>query len=136
MAVSRATYVVKAERAGKWWALSSPDVPGFASQCRGLSEAGDYAREAIAFVLGVPEDSFDVDVQPPVLPDDLVLEVEQARAAVRSAERAQREAAILSRLAVASMQDSGMSGRDIAVALGLSPQRVSQLLNPAARQDA
>jgi DNA-directed RNA polymerase specialized sigma24 family protein len=55
-------------------------------------------------------------------------EAEAARAAVSEAEYALRAAAARSRQVARRLRDEGLSGRDIAVILHVSAQRVSQLL--------
>ncbi len=56
-------YTVRAQRTGDWWAIDSPDVPGVFSQAKRLDRVEEMAREAIALLLEVPADSFEVDVQ-------------------------------------------------------------------------
>jgi DNA-directed RNA polymerase specialized sigma24 family protein len=124
------TYVVHAARSGRGWILTVPEVQGAVSYVRGLGGALAHAREAIAFVLDVPQDSFEVRLEPDLAPDDLA-EISRARAAVAEAERVQREAAQQSRLVVAKLHREGLSGADIAALVNVSPQRVSQLLKPA-----
>ena len=51
-----------------------------------------------------------------------------ARKAVALASHAQRAAAAQAREAARELRGAGLSGRDIAKVLGVSPQRVSQLL--------
>jgi DNA-directed RNA polymerase specialized sigma24 family protein len=55
-----------------------------------------------------------------------------ARQAVTDADRAQRAAAERSREAARQLQRAGLSGRDIAKVLNVSPQRVSQLMKTGA----
>jgi predicted RNase H-like HicB family nuclease len=124
------TYAVNAARSGRGWILTVPEVPGAVSYVRGLGGARAHAQEAIAFVLDVPEDSFEVRLEPDLAPDDLA-EISRARAAVAEAERVQREAAQQSRLVVAKLHREGLSGADIAALVDVSPQRVSQLLKAA-----
>ena len=124
------TYVVNAARSGRGWILTVPEVQGAVSYVRGLGGALAHAREAIAFVLDVPDDSFEVHLEPDLAPDDLA-EISRARAAVAEAERVQRDAAQQSRLVVAKLHREGLSGADIAALVNVSPQRVSQLLKPA-----
>jgi len=124
------TYVVRAARSGRGWILTVPEVQGAVSYVRGLGGAPAHAREAIAFVLDVPEDSIGVHVEPDLAPDDLA-EISRARAAVAEADRLQRDAAQQSRQVVAKLHREGLSGADIAALVDVSPQRVSQLLKPA-----
>lgn len=124
--MSRRTYAVRAERDGKWWVLTVPDVPGAFSQAARLSDAPTMISEAIAFVAGVPAGSFDVDIQP-VLDEELLADLATARQATREAETAQRVAASAARAATRRLVQAGLTGRDISALMGVSPQRVSQL---------
>lgn len=47
-------YRVNVERAGSWWAISVPDLPGVFSQARRRDEVEDMARDVIALYLDVP----------------------------------------------------------------------------------
>lgn len=125
--VTRPMYTIRAARSEGWWILTAPQVPGVVSQVRSLAHAEEYAREAISFVLDVPENSFDVTIDP-VLPADLSRRVRRARKSVAEAERLRREAAALSSDAVRELLSTGgLKGREAAIVLGVSPQRVSQL---------
>ncbi len=86
------TYRIRAEMEGKWWVISSPDVRGANSQARRLHEVEEWGRDAIATVLDVPVDSFDVEVEI-VLPAPLRDELEAARAAMAAAIEQQERAA-------------------------------------------
>lgn len=126
-----ATYKVRARRSGDWWALDAPDVPGVHSQCKRLDQAADMAREAIAMVLDIDEDDVAVEVQPelPTKMRKLVLTFEQAReaqeVAARRAQQAQTEA--LHDL----ITQCHLSYRDVGQIVGLSHQRISQVLREA-----
>ncbi|MCL2737135.1 MAG: hypothetical protein FWD75_11030 [Propionibacteriaceae bacterium] len=61
-------YHVTATREGRWWALQCQEEPGALSQTARLEQAADTIREAIAWVAGIAEDSFDIEVVP-VLPE-------------------------------------------------------------------
>jgi hypothetical protein len=54
----------RANREGKLWAISVKGLPGALSRVRRLDQTEAMAREVIALVLDVPEDSFDVVVAP------------------------------------------------------------------------
>ena len=120
-------YVVKAVRDENWWLLTAPEVPGVVSQVKRLNQAEEYAREAIAFVLDVPADSFDVLVEPEI-EGDAQQQIREARRRLEEAEVAQRDAAAFSRTVVQQLTThSRLSGAEAAMLLGVSPQRVSQL---------
>ena len=120
------TYTVHAVRADGWWGLTVPEAPGAVSQVRSLAQAEEYVREAIAFVTGASPDSFAVCVVPQ-LPAELAEHVARAKKAAAEAEQAQSAAATLSRHVVAELAAAGFNGRESAVILGLSKQRISQL---------
>jgi predicted RNase H-like HicB family nuclease len=127
-AMTRLMMTVKAERVGDWWLLTCADAPGAVSQVRRLADAEEHAREAIAFVLDVSEDSFEVAVVPE-LPAKVMREVRQARREVERLEQVQRRTAELSREAARHLVALGLTGADAAVVLKVSKQRVSQLIH-------
>lgn len=125
------TWTVDVVRSGSWWAISVPDLPGTFSQCRRLEQVEERAREAIALALDVDPDSIDtVDVRcvPPEDVAGLVDDVHRAEAAAREAtERVVRQRQEVAR----SLADRGYPLRDIGWLLGISHQRVSQILADA-----
>jgi predicted RNase H-like HicB family nuclease/predicted XRE-type DNA-binding protein len=133
MVAQVSTYTVKAVRSEGWWGLTVPELPGVVSQVRSLTQAEAYVREAIAFVAGVPADSFAVKVVPE-LPGELAGKVRQAREASAEAEQVAATASALSRAAVALLGQAGLNGRETAIIMGLSKQRVSQLASGAAHR--
>jgi len=54
------TYTVEATRGTTCWVLQCSEYPGALSEVEYLKHATEEVREAIAFVAGVPEGSFDV----------------------------------------------------------------------------
>lgn len=125
----RRRLTVVAERgAGSVWVFQCVEHPGAISESRRLADAERLMGEAIAFVAEVDEDSFDIDVVVQ-LPEPVRDEIEAAKAAAREAEERQREAAQLSRRAARDLIEVGLTGADTATVLGVSPQRVSQLVN-------
>src|SRR5512142_1771009 len=119
------TYTVPAVRNEGWWVLTVPEVPGAVSQVRSLASAEEYVREAIAFVAGLDPDSFAVEVLPQ-LPASLAEEVARARSAAAAAEQAEARASAMTRDVVSKLTAAGYNGRETAVILGVSKQRVSQ----------
>ena len=86
------------------------------------------AQDAIATLLDVPKSEIEIDLHVNEA-DEVVAEVERARA--RRADAAREEQATLIR-AARRLVEQGMTQRDAARLLGLSFQRVHQLLkNPA-----
>jgi len=128
----RPRYTAIAERDGSWWVITVPEVDGIFSQARRLDRVEYMARDAISLMLEVPPDSFDVDVvenhDPPTqeVIDDII-SLREAVAAMR------RETADRTRDAVLSLHDSGYPQRDIGRMVGISHQRVAQLLGKSGR---
>jgi predicted RNase H-like HicB family nuclease len=135
VAVSRPTYHAVTRRSGDWWAIEVPDLPGVFSQARRLDKVEGMARDAIAGVLDVDPGSFDVTVETD-LPDSLAASVRAALDARRDAEAARRDAdAKIRRIAALLVKEEHLSLRDAGRLLGISHQRVDQLLG-GGRSDA
>lgn len=122
-------YAVRAQRVGAWWALDVGGLPGVHTQVKRLDQAAGMARDAIAGVLDVAPDAFEVDVVP-VIPGPIREIVHQATTARSQAARAQDAAAQLTRLAARRLVEEGLTVRDAGVLLGISHQRIAQLLQP------
>jgi predicted RNase H-like HicB family nuclease len=121
------TYDVELTREGGVWLVEVPGVPGYSIRTFGrtLDQAESMARDAIATALDVSVDSFDLRLR--VAEADPTLdEVRRAREAREAAAR--DEQATLAR-AVRRFTESGVSQRDAARLLGLSHQRINQLLH-------
>ena len=123
------SYTVTATRDGNWWSLIAADVNGreVASQSRRLDQADAAIREAIALVLDVDHDSFDVDVVPTLdqttVSEDTLELLDLRRELARLGERSRR----LTPQAVAELRAAGLTVRDVAELLGVTPSRVSQI---------
>jgi hypothetical protein len=123
-------YTVHARRVGKWWALDVEDVSGAHTQVRRLDQADEMAHDAIAGVLDVSPDSFEVVVTP-VVPASVRSLVEEATEARSHAAQAQDSAAQLTRRAAERLVEEGLTVRDAGVLLGVSHQRIAQLVRSA-----
>ncbi len=122
-------YRVEVVRSGNWWAISVPALRGVFSQAKRLDQVETTARQAIAMMLDVDESEvgpIEVDVTPPAGTAELLDEARRsasvASEAAAAAARARREAARLLRRA-------GLPTRDIGELLGVSHQRISQILS-------
>lgn len=120
------TYEVTAKQWDLGWELH---VDGLGvTQSRTLANAEAMVREFIACDLDLDDDtSFEVRITPE-LDAQLMAETEAARAAQREVENARHEAAERTRKAVRDLKAAGLSGSDVATMLGVSTQRVSQLV--------
>jgi predicted RNase H-like HicB family nuclease len=121
------TYTVRARRVGAWWALDVPDAPGVHTQVKRLDQAESMARDAIGVVLDISPATFEVVVLP-MIPEPMREIVEEATAARSTAAQAQETAARLTRQAARQLVEEGLTVRDAGVLLGVSHQRIAQLL--------
>jgi DNA-directed RNA polymerase specialized sigma subunit len=123
------SYTVTATRDGNWWSLIAADVDGreVASQSRRLDQAQAAIREAIALVLDVDEDSFDVEVVPTLdqtgVSEKTLELLDLRRELARLGERSRQ----MTPQAVAELREAGLTVRDVAELLGVTPSRVSQI---------
>jgi hypothetical protein len=122
------TYQVRAKRWAHGWELHIEGVG--VTQSHTLRDAERMARDYIALDTGTDPGSFDVKIMPEI-GGELGEMTAAARRAVVEAEQARRAAAAQSRDAARKLKGAGLSGRDIAAVLQVSPQRVSQLLKGA-----
>ena len=113
----------------RFWLAQLLDTPGCHTFGRTLAQAQERVNEAIAVWFDIDEDTFDVAYEVRDLPGGLLDEIaetlrlrDQAGELERKAVRATRNAA--QRL----VNDAGLSTRDAAQVLGLSHQRVAQLV--------
>lgn len=130
------TYTVHAKRWERGWELHIEGVG--VTQSHGLTDAPDMARSYITMTTGSGSGAFEVEIIPNI-GGGLDEAASGARDAVRQAEEAQKRAATKSRSVARRLREQGLSGRDIAAVLRVSPQRVSQLLaahQPSERREA
>ena len=124
----RKTYTARCQRAGDWWAISVPELRGVHTQARRLEKVDAMVRDAIAVFLDVRPDSFEIRVEP-VLSRDLQKKVGRARKVRSDAEVLQREAATVSAEVAADLvQGAHLTVRDAGRVMGVSHQRIAQLL--------
>ncbi len=122
------TYRVEAVRSGKWWAISVPSLSGVFSQAKRLDQIEETVREAIAMMLDSDEidvGPIEVDVTPPAPVVDLL---EQLHSSMSVAHEATEAAADARREAAKILREEGLPIRDVGVLLGVSHQRISQIL--------
>lgn len=121
-------YDVTVTRDGKWWMVRIPEIDGL-TQARRLAEVATMAREYVAVTTGV--DLADVDVTVHVASvagvdvDTRLAEIEAERVRAKEIERhAAEEVAELARTLAREIPL-----RDVGVILGVSHQRVHQLVS-------
>ena len=113
----------KATRSGNRWAIEVVEIPGLFTQSRRLDQVEGMVRDAAA-MLG--HQDLEVVVVPNLPPEhaDLVNTARQQRQEMRIA---QVTTARVNRKAVYMLRDLGLSVRDVATLLGVSPQRISAI---------
>ncbi len=122
------SYRAVATRSGDWWAITIPQLPGAFSQCKRLDQVEAMAREVIALMLDTdPADVDDIDVTVQ-LPDPLADDLTALQRSEQLADDARQAAAHAQRRAAGQLRAAGLSVRDIGRLLGVSHQRVSQIL--------
>lgn len=57
------TITANAERSGKWWAVSVPEIEGLFTQTRCLDQIPAMVRDAAALLTDEPEETLDVVVE-------------------------------------------------------------------------
>ncbi|MBB3023720.1 hypothetical protein M3A96_01775 [Helcobacillus massiliensis] len=108
-----------------WWVIELPSLD-IATQARTLREVRAMATEAAALQLDVEDSEICIELEI-ILPTDVAELWQRAQGLERESRRISAEAAQLSRRVVRELRESGISQRDSAEALGLSPQRIAQL---------
>ncbi|GAB2702444.1 putative RNase H-like HicB family nuclease [Microbacterium marinum] len=118
-----------ATRSGDWWAVEVPAIPGLFTQAKRLDQVADEVIDAAA-MLGEEVEAVDVEVveiSESFTANDIrgiLREVLDTRAQARNAEAL---SGIVVRRAISAFRAEGLTVRDVAVMLQLSPQRVSVL---------
>jgi predicted RNase H-like HicB family nuclease len=125
----RRTYTIEYEHdADGWWVASARGVKGCHTQGRTIEQARERVREALVLVVGDSARNARLydNVKLPLATRHLLKQHETARA---RAEAEAERAAQATRAAVEKLTDMGLSTRDAGELLGLSRQRVNQILH-------
>lgn len=123
-----ATYTARLEReADGRWTVELAEEPRVHTWGKTVDQALTRIREAAAMWFETDEASIDL-VPSPVLPKAILRTVEQAGRARAQARNADRLAIDKTRQAAVEIARRGISMRDAATILGISHQRVHQLL--------
>jgi predicted RNase H-like HicB family nuclease len=123
------TYIARCERSGGWWAITVPELKGLHTQAKRLDQVEPVVRDAIALVLNIPSDSFDVDVEPKLHPEaeDAVRQLSRARQEIEDAQA--HFSAATRTAATALVGGMGLTVRDAGRILGVPQQRIDQLIH-------
>ena len=126
---SEQTHRVEVVRSGDWWAITVPELAGVFSQAKRLDQVESQAREAIAMMLDIDEtavEPLEIHVTPPATASDLL---ENLRTSVTVAAKAEAKAARIRLEAALALRAEGLPMRDVGRLIGVSHQRVHQLLS-------
>jgi len=129
------TYEVKVWQEDDWWLArvvgasdhADPSPLNAITQARTLTKIEPMARDLVATIIDANEDTFNIELDY-ILPDDLSELLCQARGARAWLDAAQELWQERSAMAARALADKGYSLRETATLLGLSHQRVDQLL--------
>jgi predicted RNase H-like HicB family nuclease len=129
-AMSDHTYRVVVTREDSHWLADVPELQGAHTYARSLPTLDQAVREVIVLATDLPDEAmpelvidYDYHTGDPEL-DTTAMEVRRLR---READELAATAAARTGHAAASLVAKGLSVRDAAALLGISPQRVSQL---------
>jgi len=121
------TYTARARRSGAWWAIDVPELPGVYSQARRLDRVESMARDVIALFLDVDPATLEIRVETN-LPSELRRDVDALGRLRTDADRLQAGSSGAMRHLTHELLGRGLSVCDAAAILGISHQRVSQLV--------
>ena len=122
---------VQAERTTEGWSAQVPGPDGFTVTAKRLDQCKEIILDRLKSLQeqkGNPEVCEVVIKVEAELPG-IICDLEAAKAKMTEAQKLQEEASSEIRSVVSRMRDEGLTMRDIAVLLGVSPQRVQQLLD-------
>ncbi len=130
--MAKKLYTVRYERAGDgWWVASVSDVHGCHTQGKSIAQARKRIRKALALSLHISDKAADAlklidNLQ---LPTKLAEAVEAHEAAVEAAQKHAAELQDKRAKAAKALAAEGLSVRDVGEVLGISFQRVQQLVS-------
>jgi hypothetical protein len=119
------TYEGRTWHEGKFWVIEVHGVG--VTQARRLSQVEEMARDLVAIMAQVPADEVAVEVKVE-LGEEVGTEVDEAKRLRAESTRMQEAATQASRAAAARLRETGLSISDVGTLLGVSHQRVHQLL--------
>lgn len=118
---------VTAEREADHWLVACPELDNFTTTATRLDKAEELIKALASKQLG--EAICDIVVQIEAVMPGIVCDIESAKAKMSKAQQLQEEASAEIRDVVKRARQQGLTMRDIAVMLGVTPQRVAQLVD-------
>ena len=122
------SYSVLVTREDGLWVAIVDGLPAGATDVEKFEELDDAVRDLIAFLADIEPDSFWIDWRYRLGTQDLTVLIENLREWEHLAEQATRHRDATRRAVVESMRAAGLSYREIADVVGLSHQRIGQLV--------
>jgi DNA-directed RNA polymerase subunit F len=113
------------ERQDDGWLIAVPELDNYKTTVKRLDKGTELVKNLAEKVTG--ESKCDIVVKVEAVMPGIICDIEAAQAKMRDATRLQEEASNEIRDVVARMRDRGLTMRDIAILLGVTPQRVAQL---------
>jgi predicted transposase YdaD len=116
----------KFERQADGWLVAVPELNNFRTVAKRLDKATDQIKTLAHDATGT--DKCDIVIKVEAVMPGIICDLEAAQDKMTNAQRLQEEASAEIRDVVSRMRDEGLTMRDIAVLLGVTPQRVAQLV--------
>lgn len=113
------------ERQDDGWLIAVPELDNYKTTVKRLDKGTELVKTLAEKVTG--ESKCDIVVKVEAVMPGIICDIEAAQNKMREATRLQDEASNEIRDVVARMRDRGLTMRDIAILLGVTPQRVAQL---------
>jgi DNA-directed RNA polymerase specialized sigma subunit len=117
------------ERKSNAWRVRVPELDNLLISTKRLDQATEQIKDLVQESQGI--DRCDIIVKVETTLPGIMCDLEQAQSKMRDAQRIQEEASREIRSVVSRLRDEGLSMRDIAILLGISAQRVAQLVESA-----
>lgn len=115
----------RAERQEDGWLIAVPSLGNFKTTSKRLDKATEQIKLLAEKTTG--ESKCDIIVKVEAVMPGIICDIEAAQLKMKEASRLQEEASNEIRDVVSRMRDEGLTMRDIAILLGVTPQRVAQL---------
>lgn len=114
----------RVQRSGDYWAVEVPEVPGVFTQAKRLDQVEEMVVDAVKTMTGEDAHVLCIEMEPEL--NALLLQLEELRRLAREAEG--HLAAANRSMAVHLVKDYELPLRDVGKIMGISHQRVDQLL--------
>lgn len=115
----------RAERQEDGWLIAVPSLGNFKTTSKRLDKATEQIKILAEKTTG--ESKCDIIVKVEAVMPGIICDIESAQQKMKQAAKLQEEASSEIRDVVSRMRDEGLTMRDIAILLGVTPQRVAQL---------